>query len=233
MYLEGEDFQTVWQLAHNWTNADPDTSDPSALPPELMQAIHRLLSAIMIRGIVACTKKISVLDNDSIRIAILDDESIGTVIFDSIHCVKINRCLRKNRFDKGYLNSIYVKRSEVLDWCDKERIAPPALWATENSSAEQATSKTTPKNRPKHEDTDRLLCQAVALTLWALDPNIHPAHMARSKILRRIGNGRHYNQDTIKKWVGEIDALKDQRGFGRPPDIPYKIDLEIDPQLKE
>ena len=121
MYLDGRDFQTVWQLAHNWANADPNKSDPNTLSFELVEAIHRLLSAIVIRAIAARTRRISILDNDS----------IGTVIFDSIHHIKINTCLRKDRFDKDYLDSIYVKRSDVLNWCDRERIAPPALWAPE------------------------------------------------------------------------------------------------------
>lgn len=35
MYLDNsEEFQTVWQLAHNWVNADPDTSDVNSLSPE-------------------------------------------------------------------------------------------------------------------------------------------------------------------------------------------------------
>lgn len=126
MYLDGEDFQTVWRLAHKWVNADPNKSDLNALSPALMQAIHRLLSAIVIRDIVARIK----------RISILDDDSIGTVIFDSLHHLKINTCLRKDEFDKDYLDSIYVKRSEVLNWCDKERITPP-LWVPKNPSVEQ------------------------------------------------------------------------------------------------
>ena len=38
MYIDTKDFQTVWQLAHNWAYVDPNKSDLSSLSPELVQS---------------------------------------------------------------------------------------------------------------------------------------------------------------------------------------------------
>ena len=129
MFRDGGDFQTVWRLAHNWVNADPDTSDVNALSPELVQAIHRLMIAMRARHIAARTKSG----------AIFWDDSFFSNIFDLRHYFKFLRCLKTSKFDKVYLDSLYVRRGNVLSWCVREYIAPPALWAPKHPSAEQST----------------------------------------------------------------------------------------------
>jgi hypothetical protein len=48
MHVENNpDFKTVWQLAHNWINADPDQTDIKKVSPELRIAILRLMRAIV------------------------------------------------------------------------------------------------------------------------------------------------------------------------------------------
>ena len=43
---DNPDYETIWKLAHNWVNADPNESDENALSPELKKYIHRLLEAV-------------------------------------------------------------------------------------------------------------------------------------------------------------------------------------------
>ena len=205
LFLDSKDFQTVWQLAHHWISADPNETDCDALSPELKDAIHRLMLAISNKDITARTK----------RWIILLDDSVFMIALDSFHRMKFYHCLKRNKFNKSYLDSLYVKRNEVFDWCKKAYLDPPPCWAIENSLAKQENNKSVTKNRPKTEEADRLACQTVASALWMLDADIHPIHMVRSKIMQRIGNARHYTQDSIKKWIGEVDSLKDQRKPGK------------------
>lgn len=45
MFLDDNpDYQTVWQLAHNWANADPNETDTDAISPKLKEHIIRLIS---------------------------------------------------------------------------------------------------------------------------------------------------------------------------------------------
>ena len=118
MYLDSKDFQTVWRLAHNWVGADPDKSDPNALSTELKEAIHRLMSAAISRAITIRTR----------RMKFFMDETFLSIIFEFHHYKKFWKCLNGDEFNKAYLDSIYVKRGDVLRWCQNEFHEPPPVW---------------------------------------------------------------------------------------------------------
>ena len=62
MFLDNkEEFQTVWQLAHNWIEVDPDKTDTNAVSSELKNTIHRLLLAITSKNITARTRRWAIL----------------------------------------------------------------------------------------------------------------------------------------------------------------------------
>ena len=99
MFLDGEDFKTVWQLAHNWVGADPNETDINAISLDLKTAIHRLMHAMACREISVRTRKWRVFE----------DESFLSIVSDLFHYLKFFQFLRKNKFKKSYLNSLYVK----------------------------------------------------------------------------------------------------------------------------
>lgn len=39
MFLDNEDFKSVWQLAHNWVGEDSNKTNVNAISPELKTAI--------------------------------------------------------------------------------------------------------------------------------------------------------------------------------------------------
>ncbi len=44
MYLDNsKEYQTVWQLAHDWTGIDQTKSDPNVLSVELKNTIHQIM----------------------------------------------------------------------------------------------------------------------------------------------------------------------------------------------
>ncbi len=96
----------------------------------------------------------------------------------------------------------------------------------------QIITKEAKNYRPANEIEDRIRCQAIANALWELDPAIHPIHMVRSKIIQQIGNGRTYDDETVKEWIKNVDPQK-KRKKGAPPKVQYKIELIKDPQLED
>lgn len=221
---ENPDYETIWKLAHNWANVDPEESDANALSPEIKKYIHRLLDAVRNRDIS--------VRNDFRRIFL--DDSFITFIIDFFHFIKIRSHLRSNKSNKTYLDSLYVQRNEVLSWCiNVAYLAPPACWSCPQLTNEKVISKNTKNYRPKDETEDRIRCHAIASALWELDPIIHPVHIYRSKILQRFGNAKQYNEETIKNWIAEVDPQKDQRKRGPPPKNEYKINLKLVPQPKD
>jgi len=198
MFLDGGDFQTVWRLAHNWVNADPDTSNVNSLSPELMQAIHRLMLAMRNRDIAART----------IRTAFFQDDSFLSIIFDFYHYLKFRSCLTIGRFDKAYLDSLYVRRGDVLSWCDKERIAPPALWAPKNPSIEQ-------KIDPELQEDETIDSEASTISNTEASQQREAAY-ARHQLTDSL------KQDCIRYWLQHQNYSNDQAAEkfyeGLPPE---------------
>ncbi len=98
-------YQTVWQLAHKWVDADPYETDNNAISPKLREHINRLMLAIRNRKISVRTRKQS----------IFIDDSVISLIVDTPHYLKTLNCLLKDAINKAYLDSLYVKREEVID----------------------------------------------------------------------------------------------------------------------
>lgn len=217
------DFKTIWQLAHNWAGEETDKTDPNAISPELRLAIDRLMRAIRSKKITARWKGYQ----------IFIDNLLLTLIFEFSHFKQFYQWLMHHKFSKDYLDNLYVMRNEVIDLCIKSYYNLPPCWVPEQFSYDSKNAKEAKNHRPADENEDRIRCQAIASTLWELDPAIHPNHIARSKILQRIGNGAQYDISTITDWITERDPQKDYRKTGRPPKTQYTIKLEMIPQSKK
>lgn len=118
MYLNSPDYKTIWQLAHLWSGKDSLASDANNLPPEVKEAIYRILVAIRNNLITARTKN---------RIILKDEDTLDYII-ELPHYLKFKACLKNNRFDKDYLDSLYVWRPEVLRWCQNDQLPIPPIW---------------------------------------------------------------------------------------------------------
>lgn len=218
MFLESKDFLTIWDIAHRWAGYDADATEPQSLPEDAKYWIHKVVFGYFSKDLVLRRKNGKrVLDEDIYLLLVFNVTPWRSRLWE---------CLTRDVFDKDFLNSLYVMRSQIITWCAKEHIDPPAFWTALRPEAEPA-GKPTINNRRKDEEIDRLVCQAIARSYWDIDPQIHPAHMAKAKAIRLYGNGKQYKDpDTVKGWILEVDPLKDQRKIGRPPEIPYLIDLE-------
>jgi len=223
MYLDDNpDYKTVWQLAHQWADLDSEEADTNAISPLVREHIIRLVIAIRNRVMTARTRSG----------VVFADNSIITFFEDIPHYIKTRICLTWSVFKKPYLDSLYVKREEVIDLCIKSYCDFPPCWTPKRLPYESITPKETKNYRPADENEDRIRCQAIASALWELDPAIHPIHMVRSKIIQKLGNGRTYDDETIKEWIKSVDPHK-KRKKGAPPKIQYKIELIKDPRLED
>lgn len=131
MFLDGEDFKSVWQLSHNWVGEDLNKTDVKEVSPQLKTAIHRLLHAMVNHEISARSRKGR----------FFEDDSLLTFLLDSHHYWGFYQCLRKNKFDKDYLDNLYVKRYEVISWCKNVAFLDlPPCWALISPSIKQITN---------------------------------------------------------------------------------------------
>lgn len=218
MYLDSKDFQTVWRLAHNWVDADPDKSDPAALPDDLKEAIHRLMQAAFSQTISVRTRKRS----------FFFEESFLASIFDHGHFNRFLRCLRKDEFDKAYLDSVYVKRGDILRWCQNEFLDPPPIWrlaettsapANEGVEDDEATEW---YERLTEARKQRVTCLEMAKKLWKINPEQKYEEVFRHPIMKQYGNPEVFTLNAFKKWAREFAPEYAKTG-GRPKETnPYE-----------
>lgn len=199
MYLDSKDYQTIWQLAHNWVGAEPEKTDLNSMDEDLKHSIHRLMSAAVSRAIPSRTR----------RLLLFMDDSFFTLVFDFRHFRRFSKCLRHDVFDKAYLNSIYLKRGDVLRWCQSEFLAPPPIW--------KVVELDTPKSNEQLDDSDddkdgwydkisdrrkqRIACLEIAKQLWKENPELSYKAVHEHQSMTRYGYGKSFSFDTFKKWA--------------------------------
>lgn len=208
MYLQSEDYKSLWKLAHDLANS-AESKSVEQLPAQVKQNLRRLALGATSSSLKVRTK----------NIALFIDDSFLDILFSCKHFFKLYRCRKWDYFDKDYLSSLYVRRPDFFNWCIDEKLPAPDFWVL----SDQIHSN----NRPKNEAEDKAVCRAIAKVYWDIDPNIHPSHMAKSKAIQKFGNGKQYTDETtVKNWIADLDPQLNHRKTGRPKDIIYKINLE-------
>ena len=204
------DFKTVWQLAHDWIGADPDKTDPNAISPELRTAIHRLMHAMFGREISARWKGWRIF---------IDDSFISSV-FDSFHYLRFIQCFINNKFNKAYLDSLYVKRNEVINWCiDVVRLDPPPCWAITKLQYAGAADIDDENKGWYDVLTERRRkitgCLELARRLWEENPNQSYDQIRNHPIMKQYGNPSVFSKDSFQDWAKDYASEFAKRGGRR------------------
>ncbi len=152
MFLEGKDYLSIWEVAHRWADFDPDATDPQDLPEQVRYFIHKLIEGYLGGEIILRRSSGYRLPRDPARIFLFWNINIWQK--------ELWKCLTEEVFNKAKLSNIFVRRSELLKLCAQEDVEPPAFWVKERI-ADTPAIKPNINNRPKEEETDRLLCQAI------------------------------------------------------------------------
>ena len=218
MHVENNpDFKTIWQLAQDWAGEKSDQTDPNAISPKLRLDIDRLMRAIGSKEISARWK--------GHRIFI--DDSFLTFIFDFRHAIKFYQWLMHNKFSKDYLDNLYVKRNEVIIWCDKVAlIDPPPCWshkklATIDYVNSEPVDPDDENNSWYHKITERrrqrVVCIELAKQLWESNPNLSYEEMQKHPIMRQFGYSSTFSSKSFRKLVRDVASE-----FAQSPGAPTK-----------
>jgi len=214
--LNQKDFKSIWEIAHLWEGLDPAVADSETpLPEEVIDKTQKLIWGFL--------RKQFHLRTPSGR-KVFQDVELFLFFNVSRTRVRLIKYLEQRVYPKSELDQLFIFRSEFLKWCEDEYLDPPAFW--QPSLKGRLLEKKSAIGRHANEEIDKQLCAAIAQTLWSIDPNIHPAHMAKSWYIQKLGNGAQYkDEETVKGWIAPYDPLRGQRKSGRPPNEEYKIDL--------
>lgn len=208
MYLNGNDYQTVWGLAHAWAEKDGKESDPANLPLEVRENIFRILVAIRNKIITARTKR---------RLILVDDDSFMDFLYELPHYRRINRCLKDDLFDKDYLDSLHVWRPEVLGWCENHRLPIPPIW----NPSELAFAQPLVDNNDNHwyeNLTPRMKSIVAALhiadRLWKENESLSYSDIYSHPDMVKFNKPPIFNSlDSFREWAKRVAPVKaKQRG---------------------
>jgi len=213
MFLEGVEFESIWNLAHKWANQDPAKTDLNHLSADVKEKIQRIARA-------AILKKISLRQELNI---VFDSYIILNMLIDWRIFWPLRACYYHDRFNQSLLDSLYVTRAEILKWCELEYLTPPAHWMPNLlTPSEPDTNK---KPSLTRSDKAEIAWRSFAQSMWMIDPRIHPKHMAESEYFRSLDKDHIYGIDTVKGWIADLDPQSGQRN-GRPQSIEYIVDLK-------
>ena len=205
------DFKSVWQLAHIWIGEEPPQAISSTLSPQLRLAIDRLMRAISSGEISARYKNYRIFDSDS----------FWSIIFDSRHIVKFYIWFVHNKHSKNYLDNLYVKRNEVISWCEKiALITPPPCWHLATIHAIATSEETEDENSNWHvELTDdrrkKTGCLELAKKLWEENPELSYEQIYDHPIMKKYGNHSIFSKESFKKWAKEYASEYARKGGRR------------------
>lgn len=218
MHVENNpDFKSIWQLAHNWAGEKLDQTDPTAISPELRLAIDRLIRAIGSKEISARWK----------GHRIFFDDSFLSIIFEFRHGIKFYRWLMHNKFNKDYLDNLYVKRNEVITWCEKVALLdPPPCWShkksTLNDPAMSESVDPDDENNSWYEKMSerrrqRVVCIELAKQLWKIHKNLGYEEMRIHPTMQQFGYSSTFSPTAFKKLVRTVASE-----YAKLPGTPSK-----------
>ncbi len=215
--LHESDFRSIWDIAHLWAGY-PRGGQESEVPEPVLDKLQKLIWAFAKKKISLRTRSAHLVPSDDVRLLAFSLDSPRSKLLEMVV---------QRRFEGQILDSMFVTRSEVLRWCEDDFLTPPAIWAPGAKTGGGAEAQKVIVGRHREEAIDKQLCQAIARTLWDIDPQIHPAHMINHKAIQKYGNaGQYEDDDTIRGWIVEVDPLRGERKPGRPPSVRYILDLD-------
>lgn len=212
MYLQSQDYQTIWKLSHNWSGVELGEPNTENLSQDLKTTIQRIMNAAILGRITVRNK----------RGQIFWDDSVFTLVFDFSHYRKFGKCLRHDIFDPVYLDSLYVKRPEVLSWCQKDYLSQPPIWSLDLEKAVLVNSYDASDDE-NHNWYDgltesrkkRVACLEIAKKLWLSDENQTYEEIYSHQIMKQFGNPSSFSFDAFKKWARPF-APEEAKIGGRP-----------------
>ena len=216
--LHRNDFRSIWELSHVWAGCPLSSNSGGSPDAAVVDKLQKIIWAFLRKKISLRRESGRLVPPDNVYLYVFNLNRTRTRLVESVV---------QERFDQEFLSGLFVMRSDVLKCCSEEFLDPPSLWGSNLSLQRDGQTDRVTAGRHRDDEVNKLLCQAIARTLWDLDPQIHPAHMLKHKAIRKYANGALYKDDeTIRGWIFEVDPLRKERKTGRPPAVRYLIDIE-------
>jgi hypothetical protein len=199
-FIKGRDFKSIWHASFSWLGLDPNSADPSKVPQEAAELIHKIILGFLKQDLMLRRRGGRRVLHESMPLLFWDE---------NYYRVKLWDCLTKGTYDKELLSNIYVERANLLHWCEKELMPPPPFWAPqiEDENIAEATAENADDDNDSWYDalTDRrkqrVTCLEVAKRLWKINPNRTYEEVFSHPDMKQYGYPNSFSFNAFKKWA--------------------------------
>ncbi|MCH2158388.1 MAG: hypothetical protein MK096_06385 [Oleiphilaceae bacterium] len=225
------DVLSLWEVSHRWFDKDPDVRDPQQQTLEVKDLARNLALAAIRSELRLCSPSGVEFQNQS-DIKSLEDivashesqedyseDEHGKYTQDDYEeyldfmdrktqkhcaaCEKLNDVVRKRLIEPNILDTVWVTRESIRQYCFYMQVSLPKFWFEEEKTKDRLT---------KDKEEVRL----AAKEYWSNHPNATVAEVIKSKEVQIEGSGKLYKPDTIRKWIKDLDPRPSDQRVGRP-----------------
>lgn len=223
-------YLSIWEIAHRWRDINPDKTDPADIPLNIQDTIRYICRGAL-DGYLSLFILVVISPNG---------ENDGSRFRPEIRQYHVNEIPSEledalyRKYDKNVLSAYFIEAENLFEYCLKEQVIEsklknsivdfPNCWSHLNGYSDiskrepddfETRTVTFPQSlRPMQ--IDRLVCQAVAKTLWDVYPTMTITAMSKHTAILEYGGGKLYTgKNTLRNWLSEV-APDSVRKPGRP-----------------
>jgi hypothetical protein len=206
-----EQFLSIWAIAHEWESLSPPATNGDEISVEVRRWIDKVLLGFF-RGELTLRK------SDGYRV-------LGQRWWERLFGLdkqyeKLWNCLTRAAIDMQFLDGLYVMRSEILHWCPKEFIEPPACWAPLAVKLPIGSEEEAGDHDGWYDAlTDRrrriVACLELAKHLWKHDQTMSYEDVRGHSLLSQTGFGNVFSAESFKTWARPFAPDDVKRGGRR------------------
>lgn len=212
-----QEFLSLWTIAHAWEDLDPQATDTSNIPQSIRERLDMLMLAYI-------REELSIRQINGYRLL---GHHLWHIFLrlDKNHERLADNLFRKRPLEIDFIDNLFVKRSELIRWCEKEYLEPPACWApiARSATALPAEEEADDNDGWYEKLTDRRKTMVAALevakALWKRNDTLSYEEIYRHPAITEPGFHRFFSLDSFKKWARPFAPEKVKTGGRRPQSI--------------
>jgi hypothetical protein len=146
--LDPEEFKSIWEIAFRWEGMEPLGSDEKKPPDGVVKKIEKLIWAFR-------EKQLQLRDSAG-QYVYDNTDSIFDILFLNRTRKILKTCFKRKVYPKSVLDCLFIKRGDLLKWCQEDFTLLPEFWILSTQTSPQATGKTpvSPQGEEEREQED-------------------------------------------------------------------------------
>jgi hypothetical protein len=110
-----------------------------------------------------------------------------------------------------------ISRTELVKFAEKRGQRPKFLFP-EQRNIDEGLPRVEDARKLRPSQVDKAVVQAIGRMLWDENPKLMIEGLAKLPAIKEYGNGRHYQESTVRSWLAEVDPRDSNKKKGPTPE---------------